>query len=182
MKLSEWRKSAQGRKFIAGPRLAVLNEALAGVGAGVDPEAFVDWTDDPENRITVLAAAEAGMATVNVRAGVGPEGARASARLLRWGRVQASELNAEVQGGHRLVTCQLESMVLKGGDADADAVAEWITHVYLRIDGRIPLETSSATSAAGGRGAARKRPDGQRSPRGRSASGRASTALTRTDH
>ena len=51
----------------------------------------------------------AGLVQVNVRVNVPGEGPRTTGKLVRWHRVQVGELSVEIQGGHRLLTFQVES-------------------------------------------------------------------------
>ena len=94
----------------------------------------------------------AGLAQINVRVNVPGEGPRAAGKLIRWNRVQLGELAIEIQGGHRLINFQVEGNVLRGSDADADVVAEFVHELYDAIDGR------SAPVAVVGRGRSGRRP------------------------
>ncbi|HET7676618.1 MAG TPA: hypothetical protein VFK38_02085 [Candidatus Limnocylindrales bacterium] len=136
MRLSEWRKSAQGQKVMTGKVAAALEPALAGLGATADPEAYVVWGDDPDLRYLVMAATPAGLAVINVRVNVPGEGPRAAGKLVRWARVQLGDLTTEAHHEHRYVTTQLEGAILQGADDAADQVTDWITTVYDHIDGR----------------------------------------------
>ena len=73
---------------------------------------------------------------VHVRVNVPQEGPRASGRLVRWSRVQSGELSVEVVGGHRMVSFQLENVILRGADEEGDAVAGFAREVYAAIDGQ----------------------------------------------
>ncbi len=64
------------------------------------------------------------------------EGPRAGGKVVRWQRVQLGELAVEIQGGHRLVTFQVEAQVLNGADATADAIAAFAQALFAAVDGR----------------------------------------------
>ncbi len=64
------------------------------------------------------------------------EGPRAGGKVVRWQRVQLGELAVEIQGGHRLVTFQVETQVLNGADAAADAIATFAQTMFAEVDGR----------------------------------------------
>jgi hypothetical protein len=90
-------------------------------------------------RYTILAPSPAGLAIVNVRVNVPGEGPRAAGKLVRWHRVSVGELSVEIQGGHRLITFQLESQLLHGSNDDADEVTRFVGAIFAAIDGRTPL-------------------------------------------
>ena len=69
------------------------------------------------------AIADAGLVTCSIRVNVPQEGPRASGKLVRWSRLQVGELSVENQGGHSLVSFQVESQVLRGSDDAADEIA-----------------------------------------------------------
>ena len=118
--------------------LAPARDALALLGAERDPECWIVWGDDPQVRWTLLVPSAAGLVQVNVRVNVPGEGPRAAGKLIRWHRVQIGELSVEIQGGHRLLTFQVESILLHGADAEADAVAAFVEGLFAAMDGRSP--------------------------------------------
>jgi hypothetical protein len=150
MRLREWRDAAP-RKECMGPKvLAVIDEAIALLGAEPNPDCWVAWGDDPTIRYTVLVPIDAGLLFINVRVNVPGEGPRAQGKLLRWNRVQTGELAAEIQGGHRLLNFQIESLVLRGSDAEAEVLSEFVLIVYDAMDGRSGvIFTSAAPTPAG---------------------------------
>jgi hypothetical protein len=164
MRLSEFRAKAPFKDAVAPKVLAVVEQALVALGAEVDPVCWVAWGDDPSIRYLVFVPTPAGLAQVNVRVSVPGEGPRASGKLIRWNRVQLGELGVEIQGGHRLVTFQVESQVLNGADAPADAIAAFAQVLLAGVDGRTiaaPATAGRATarkSAAGGRATATTKP------------------------
>ena len=116
------------------PALLVAN-ALVAVGLGV--ATWLTWTDEQASRWTYLAPTPAGLVTCHVRVNVPGEGPRTSAKVNRWSRVQVGELSMEsTPGGHRVASFQLDSAILRGGDADADIVAAFALAVFAAIDGR----------------------------------------------
>ena len=137
MRLSQWRRSERGQKVMGGKVADALEPVLAGLGAPGDPEAYVLWSEDWQTRYMVMAAADAGLAIVHVRVNVPQEGPRASGKLVRWSRVQLNDLTAEAHHEHRYVTIQIEGSVLQGVDAEAEAISDWASHVFARIDGRV---------------------------------------------
>jgi hypothetical protein len=124
-------------------------EALVLLGADRDPDCWIVWGEDPGARYTILAITPAGLAVVNVRVNVPGEGPRTAGKIVRWHRVSTGELSVEIQGGHRLITFQLESQLLHGSDADADEVATFVGHVFAAIDGRpAPVDAIALPSPA----------------------------------
>jgi hypothetical protein len=136
MRWSGWRAKAPFKDSISPKVLAVIDAALAGLGADPDPECWVIWGDDPRSRYLLLASTPSGLVVVNVRVAVPGEGPRAGGKLVRWQRVQLGELAIEIQGGHRLVTFQVEAQVLNGADAAADAISDFAQSLFAAIDGR----------------------------------------------
>jgi len=137
MRLSEWRKTAPNKEALSGKVMAMLRPVLEDLGAGSDAECWVAWGDDPETRYFVLAPTDAGLISVAVRL-TGVDGPRATAKLIRWTKVSVSELSLESSGGHRLVAVQVESLVLKGIDDEADRICEFVRGLIAGIDGRLP--------------------------------------------
>ncbi len=138
MRLSEWQARTTHRDSMADKVLVPARDALALLGAERDPECWIVWGDDPGARWTMLVPAAAGLIQVNVRVNVPGEGPRSAGKLIRWHRVQIGELSAEVQGGHRLMTFQVESQLLHGADAEADAAAAFVESLFAAMDGRTP--------------------------------------------
>ena len=137
MLLSEWRKTAPNRECMSSKILAVLKPVLADLGAAGDPACWVLWGEDPEFRYSVMAPTQAGLITVAVRvSGAGSEGPRATGKLVRWGKLQVSELGLEAADGHRIVAVQVEGQVLKGVDDEADRICEFLLGLLAGIDGR----------------------------------------------
>jgi hypothetical protein len=139
VRLTDWQARAPHRDAVSDKILAPARDALALLGADRDPDCWIVWGDDPAVRWTILAPTPAGLAQVNVRVNVPGEGPRSAGKLLRWHRVQVGELSAEVQGGHRLLTFQVESMLLKGTDADGDAASAFIARLFAHMDGRATM-------------------------------------------
>ena len=79
---------------------------------------------------------------MHVRVNVPGEGPRASGKVVRWSRVQAGELAVEIQGGHRLVTFQVDTQVLTGADDVADRIADFAQALFAAIDGRARIGSS----------------------------------------
>ena len=58
--------------------------------------------------------------------------------------MQLGELGLEMQGGHRLISFQVETQVLNGADATADAIAGFAQVLFAAVDGR-PAPATSGT-------------------------------------
>ena len=136
MRLSEWQAHTPHRESMADKVLRPARAALALLGADSDPECWIVWGDDPAARWSILIPSPAGLVQVNVRVNVPGEGPRATGKLIRWHRVQVGELSVEIQGGHRLLTFQVETYLLHGADAEADAVATFVETLFAAMDGR----------------------------------------------
>ena len=119
MRLSGWRAKAPFKDSIAPKVLAVVDAALDRPRRRPRPGVL--------GRRGATTRASATCSSCRPRAGssrstsgstVPGEGPRASGKVVRWKRVQLGELAVEIQGGHRLVTFQVETQVLNGADAD----------------------------------------------------------------
>jgi hypothetical protein len=179
MRLSEWRASAPARDA-AGPKVAaVVDPVLKALGAEPDPHCWVAWGEEPAFRFTVFVPTEPGLIACFVRINVAGEGPRATTKLVRWNRVSIGELGVETQAGHRMLSFQLESQVIRGVDTEADRAAAFALRVIAAIDGR-PLpaveESKARRKAPVGRGAARGAAKSAAGPLKRPAAGTTKTA------
>ena len=145
MRLSEWRASAPHRDSASAKVAAVVDPVLTALGAGPDPHCWVAWGDEPLNRYGILVPTDPGLIAMFVRPAVPGEGPRATTKLVRWNRVAIGELAVETQGGHRMVSFQVEGQVLRGADDEADRAAAFALRVIAAIDGR-PLPAIEETS------------------------------------
>jgi hypothetical protein len=136
MRLSDWQATLRGQKLMTGKVAAAYESALSLFGAGPESDAFVAWGDDPDVHYSLLVVGEAGLIIVVVRVNVPLEGPRASAKVVRWGRVAIGELAVEVLRGHKQATAQIDNYILKGVDDEADRIGAFVGHVLMRIDGR----------------------------------------------
>jgi hypothetical protein len=136
MRLSEWRAAAPSKEAASQKVAALIDPVLAALGADDDPHGWVVWGDEPAVRYTVLVPTAAGLITCFVRVNVPGEVARASAKVVRWNRVQIGELAFETSTGHRLLSFQVEGNVLQGADETADRIAAFALEVFAAIDGR----------------------------------------------
>jgi hypothetical protein len=164
MRLSEWRAASRVRDATSAKVVAAVEPVLVAFGAEADPHCWVAWGDDPASRYLLMVPTASGLLMVVVRVNVPGEGPRASAKLVRWPKVQVGELAIETSGDHRLLSFQVESQVMKGADATADAIARFALVVFAAIDGRSWPSFDPPRGRRGARTAAR---------------GRASTAGTR---
>jgi hypothetical protein len=169
MRLSEWCQLAPFKESASAKVIAVVEQAVVALGADPDPECWVAWGDDPAVRYLIFAPTPAGLAQFNVRVNAPGEGPRAAGKLTRWNRVQLGELGVEIQGGHRLVSFQIETQVLNGVDEVAERIADFALWLFAGVDGRpapvarragkrATASAASAKSAAkpGGRAASAK--------------------------
>lgn len=152
MRLSEWRTGAPHKDAMTPKVLGVVERVLTALGADDDPRCWVVWGDDPGVRYVLLAPTDVGLVQVLVRVNVPGEGPRASAKVIRWNRVQLGELALEMVSGHRLLGFQVESHVLRGSDDEGDAMAAFALELFARVDGRpfTPPEAKRGRSAKGG--------------------------------
>jgi hypothetical protein len=155
MRLSQWRASAPVKDAV-GPKVSTMvDPVLAALGTDADPHVWIAWGDEPGVRYTIFVPTAAGLILCYVRVNVPGEGPRASAKLIRWNRVQMGELAIETQAGHRLLSFQLESSIIKGADAIADQAARFALELFAAIDGRTLPELKSAKSRAGAKAPAK---------------------------
>lgn len=157
MRLSEWRTRAPHKDALTPKVLAVVEPVMASLGAETDPGCWIVWGDDPGVRYVMLVPTDAGLLQVLVRVNVPQEGPRASAKVIRWNRVQVGELALEMAGGHRLLGFQVESHVLRGADDEGDSMASFALELLARIDGRPftprAMKTGRSGKAGAGKGA-----------------------------
>ncbi len=160
MRLSDWRTRAPHKDAMTPKVIAVIDPVLAALGAELDPSCWVIWGDDPGVRYVVLAPTDAGLLQILVRVNVPQEGPRASAKVIRWNRVQLGELGLEMADGHRLLGFQVEGHVLRGADDVGDEMAAFALELFARVDGREftarPVTRSRPVKLAVARGAAGK--------------------------
>jgi hypothetical protein len=136
MRLSEWRGRTR-YKDSTGPKvMAVVEPVLAAFGTEPDPQCWLAWGDDPASRYLLMVPTPPGLVIAVVRVNVPGEGPRVSAKLVRWSKVQVGELAVETSGDHHLLSVQVESQVMKGADAEADAIARFALVILAAIDGR----------------------------------------------
>jgi len=173
MRLSKWRAAAPTRDSMTLKVLAIVEPVLASMGAEPDPQCWVAWGDDPSIRYGILAPIHAGLVVCVVRVNMPGEGPRATAKLVRWSRVQLGELAVETQAGHRIMTFQVEQYVLRGVDQQSDVVGSFALAIFAAVDGR-PMPdlgggrrrptrgkaTPKRATAKGATKAGRKRPAG----------------------
>jgi hypothetical protein len=161
MRLSDWRTRAPHKDAMTPRVLAVIEPVLASLGAEADPSAWVMWGEDPGVRYVMLVPTDAGLVQVLVRVSVPGEGPRASAKVIRWNRLQVGELGLEMVSGHRVLGFQVESHILRGSDDEGDAIASFALELFARIDGRpftprLVKRTRSKAGVAGKAGKAGK--------------------------
>jgi hypothetical protein len=153
MRLSEWRGSAPAKEAIAAKVTAVVDPVLASFGVGKDPEGWVAWGEEPAQRYTIMIPTPPGLVICYVRVNVPGEGPRAAAKLIRWNRVQLGELAIETQGAHRLLSFQVEALVLRGADDVADRISAFALDLFAAVDGRPAAERRPSARAKASRAA-----------------------------
>jgi hypothetical protein len=136
MRLSGWRKTAPAEESMTVEVLAMLEPVLADLGAEADPVCWVIWGDDPRVRYSILVPTIAGVVVAGVRTASQGGTPRAAAKLVRWPKLAVSELNLESSGGHRIVAVQVEMLVLKGVDEEADRICEFVRDLIAEVDDR----------------------------------------------
>jgi len=144
MRLSDWQRRAPHKDSMTPKVLAVIEPVLVSLGAAPDPSCWIVWGEDPGVRYVMLVPTDAGLLQVLVRVNVPGEGPRASAKVIRWGRLQVGELGSEIVSGHHLLGFQVESYILRGSDDEGDAIASFALEVFARMDGR-PFTPPAAT-------------------------------------
>jgi hypothetical protein len=154
MRLSDWRQRAPHKDSLTPKVLAVIEPILASLGAAPDPSCWIVWGEDPGVRYVMLVPTDAGLLQVLVRVNVPGEGPRASAKIIRWGRLQVGELGLETVSSHHLLGFQVESHILRGSDDEGDAIASFALEIFARIDGRpfTPSAVKGPRSTKGGAG------------------------------
>jgi hypothetical protein len=136
MRLSEWRASAPAKAAVVLKVAAVVDPVLVSLGAEADPHCWIAWGEEPANRYTIFVPTDPGLIAMFVRVNVAGEGPRATTKLVRWNKVVIGELAVETQAGHRMLSFQLESQVLRGVDSEADRAAAFALRVIAAVDGR----------------------------------------------
>jgi hypothetical protein len=135
------------------------------------------------DRFAVFVPTDPGLITCFVRVNVPGEGPRATTKLVRWNRVSIGELAVETQAGHRMLSFQLESQVLRGIDVEADRTAAFALRVIAAIDGRPlpPVEEEAGRRAPSrpGPGSGRAGAAAGSAARAARSSTKAPSALTR---
>jgi hypothetical protein len=135
MRLSEWRAKPPVREALGPRTMAVVAPVLGTMGIEADPQAWVQWGDDPGTKYSIFVPLPAGLVIVSVR-NLGELGYRAAAKMVRWSRVQVGDLSVETEGTHRMISFQLESIVLRGADDVADHIGRFALVVFAALEGR----------------------------------------------
>jgi hypothetical protein len=135
MLLSLWRADATHAAAMTPKVEALLGPALIDLGALADPDCWITWGDDP-SRWSMLVPTPAGLATIHVRVMVPQEGPRVAGKLVRWNRVQIGDYSIESHSGHRILSFQIEGLVLHAADEECERMAEFIAVLLAALDGR----------------------------------------------
>jgi hypothetical protein len=174
MRLSEWRASSPSKEAGGAKVAATVDPVLRSLGAEQDPECWVAWGEEPAVRYTIFVPTAAGLVTTYVRVNIPGEGPRATGKLIRWSRLQVGELSMETQGGHRILSFQVEQQVLQGTDDKADRIARFGLQLLAAVDGRtLPPEAPSKRSTKPTRTAAAGKPKPTKATSGRPVARRA---------
>lgn len=150
MRLSEWRKAAPTEGAMDDRVLAVVGPVLTDLGAERDPECWVVWGEDPDMRYSLLAPTLAGLITVAIRFTSPEDGPRVIAKLVRWSKVSVSELGLDAGSDHRMVAVQVENLVLKGMDEEADRICGFVRNLLAGVEDRlqVPVPMASVSGVA----------------------------------
>ena len=160
MRLSEWRAGAPVRDALGAKVMAVVTPVLGVLEADPDPQVWVLWGDDPVAKYSILVPTPAGLIWLAVRVNLAGLGPRATAKLIRWPRLQLGELVVETEGPHRMVSFQVDAAILRGADAVADSIGRFALVLIAAVEGhpwpafdrpRKGRAVSRATAAAGRR-------------------------------
>lgn len=136
MRLSEWRVRAPVRDALGTKVMAVVTPVLGVLDGGADPEVWVVWGDDPATKYSILVPTPAGLIWLAVRVNLAGLGPRATAKVIRWPRLQLGELVVETEGPHRMVSFQVDSAVLRGADEVADSIGRFALVLIAAVEGR----------------------------------------------
>lgn len=136
MRLSEWRAQPPVRDALGPKIMAVVSPVLGVFGVEDDPHAWVQWGDDPASKYSILVPIPGGLVVVAIRANLAGSGPRATAKVVRWSRLQMGELAVETEGPHRMISFQIESFVLRGPDETADAIGRFALVLLAAVEGR----------------------------------------------
>ncbi len=136
MRLEEWKGIAPSPGCLSKDVLDILTPVLVALGAEPDPECWVLWGDDFEVRYSLLAPTPAGLVVAAIRLASSMEGPRVSGKLVRWSKLTVGEMSLESSGGRRIVAVQVENLVLKGTDEEADRICRFCVGLLAGIDGR----------------------------------------------
>jgi hypothetical protein len=136
MRLSEWRAKPPVRDALGPKVMAVVSPVLGVFGVEDDPHAWVQWGDDPGTKYSILVPIPGGLVVVAIRANLAGSGPRATAKVVRWSRLQMGELAVETEGPHRMISFQVESFVLRGPDEMADSIGRFALVLLAALEGR----------------------------------------------
>jgi hypothetical protein len=136
MRLSEWRAKPPVRDALGPKVMAVVSPVLGVFGVEDDPHAWVQWGDDPASKYSILVPISGGLVVVAIRANLAGSGPRATAKVVRWSRLQMGELAVETEGPHRMISFQVESFVLRGPDETADSIGRFALVLLAAAEGR----------------------------------------------
>jgi len=136
MRLSEWQQAAPTAEAMTDRVVSILVPALADLGAEPNPECWVAWGEYPDLKYSILAPTPAGLIYVAIRMTTPIEGPRVTAKLIRWPKVAIGELSLESTSSYRMVAVQVEGLVIKGMDEEADRICTFVRGLIAGTDGR----------------------------------------------
>ena len=184
MRLSEWRAASPSKEAGGAKVAATVDPVLRSLGAEHGSgllgrvgrrtgRSLHDLRSDRGRPHHVLSSGSTSPARARGRA----------AKLIRWSRVQLGELAIETQGGHRILSFQVEQQVLQGADDKADRIARFApaSSSQRSTAGRSPRSRprSAAPTAKPPRPAAAAKPKSAKATSGRPAAApRAARGLT----
>jgi len=183
MRLSEWRTRAPVRDALGAKVMAVVTPVLGVLEAEADPQVWVLWGDDPAAKYSILVPTPAGLIWLVVRVNLAGLGPRATAKLIRWRRLQLGELVVETEGPHRMVSFQVDAAILRGADEIADAIGRFALVLIAAVEAHPwPAFDAPRKGRAGGRataGAGRRAPSGKSGAAGKSGASAESGAVAK---
>lgn len=136
MRLSGWRDLAPDPGVLAPAVRTVLDPVLAALGAEPDPHVLPLWGDDAVRRYLLFVLSPTGMIAAGVRFDLPGEPPRVVARLIRWSKLQLSELAAETNGDHRVVSVTIDGQVFRAADQAGDRIAAFVRALHALEEGR----------------------------------------------
>jgi hypothetical protein len=136
MRLSEWRRVAPDPDVLGRRARSTIDPVLTALGAESDPHALPVWGEDAARRFSLYVLSPTGLIGAGVRFDLPGEPPRVTARLIRWSKLQLSELAAETNGTHRVVSVTIDGQVFRAPDEAGDRIAAFVRAIHALEEGR----------------------------------------------